>query len=131
MSGCPHGEECLLVSVFLRVHFTPSDSIEVFTTQFVPHVLRYTCTWSHSEDANITEYVLIVEIVVTAQPSRCVQASMRCRAASETCDLLSGHNRDECYASFGVDSERLDMYLGKALCLEAIFKGKALLRCSV
>jgi hypothetical protein len=46
-----------------------------------------------------------------------------CRAATETCDLLTGPNREECFASYGVDAERLDTYLGKALCLEAAYEG--------
>lgn len=46
-----------------------------------------------------------------------------CRAATDMCDLLSGENRAECYASFGVDVESVDTYLGRALCLEAAYKG--------
>jgi hypothetical protein len=50
-------------------------------------------------------------------------ACLICRTCSEMCDLLSGDPRAECYASFGVDAERVDEYLGKTLCLEAAFRG--------
>eukprot|EP00892_Ulva_mutabilis_P008042 jgi/Ulvmu1/560/UM001_0568.1 len=43
-------------------------------------------------------------------------------AATDMCDLLSGENRAECYASFGVDVDSVDNYLGRALCLEAAYK---------
>lgn len=37
--------------------------------------------------------------------------------------MLSGDSRCDCYASFGMDAERVDEYLGRTLCLEAALQG--------
>lgn len=50
------------------------------------------------------------------------------RAATEMCDLLSEESRRDCYASVGVDMERVDEYLGRTLALEAALKG---MRCAI
>jgi hypothetical protein len=40
------------------------------------------------------------------------------------CDALQDESRRDCYASVGVDVDRVDEYLGKALCLEAALRGE-------
>ena len=41
------------------------------------------------------------------------------RDALETCDALAGQGRDSCFASFGIDSQRVDAYYGPVSRLEA------------
>ena len=41
------------------------------------------------------------------------------RDALETCDALAGLGRDSCFASFGIDSQRVDAYYGPVSRLEA------------
>ena len=46
-----------------------------------------------------------------------------CRCATEMCDALDGGSRRDCYASVGVDVDRVDEYLGRTLCLESALNG--------
>jgi hypothetical protein len=39
------------------------------------------------------------------------------------CDVLNSDNRAACYAAMGVDAERVDKLLDKAVALERCFEG--------
>ena len=53
------------------------------------------------------------------------QKTKKTRDALETCDALSGQGRASCFASFGIDSERVDAWYGPVSRLEAALNSHA------
>ena len=72
---------------------------------------------SHKRDP--TPCLLTTRIEKSFQQKKNNNKTKKCRDAFETCDTLSGQGRASCFASFGIDSERVDAWYGPVSRLEA------------
>ena len=74
---------------------------------------------SRSQKRDPTPCLLTTRIEKSFQQKKNNNKTKKCRDAFETCDTLSGQGRASCFASFGIDSERVDAWYGPVSRLEA------------